>query len=28
VDSRQYDIGNIADDWVSLIEKLRQERRG
>ena len=28
VDARQYDIGNIADDWVSLIEKLRQERRG
>ena len=28
VDVRQYEIGNIADAWTSLIESLLQERRG
>lgn len=28
VDARQYEIGSIADKWVTLIEQLHQERRG
>lgn len=28
VDAQQYQIENIAEDWVRLIEQLRQERRG